>query len=302
LRGRARPARIAAPSRLILLLLFLLAAGAVRADAQCLDCHGDAELLVDVLPEGVPAESLLVDEERYDRSVHGGLDCIDCHADNEEFPHPADALEASCADCHAMQDEILAESVHGRSNGDERLPVSCGTCHGVHDVLPAEDREARLNPLNIYKVCGQCHFSIDPATASLDELMREPYTDDSHARGILRQGLTVSATCASCHGGHDIHRQGDPDSPVSRQNVERTCAKCHVGVYEQYRESVHFLKSVGPEHHGATCSDCHRPHEITHADDDFRIQSIQSCSHCHEQRSGSFRKSYHGKVTRLGFE
>jgi hypothetical protein len=37
------------------------------------------------------------------------------------------------------------------------------------------------------------------------------------------------ATCASCHGAHDVLPASNPASLVSAQNRVATCAKCHPG-------------------------------------------------------------------------
>jgi cytochrome b subunit of formate dehydrogenase len=281
-------------------LLFALLAPAARA--QCTDCHADRDFMASAMPDkSKPVDPLIVDKDRFARSVHGKMDCADCHQGYDETPHPTGGLTLSCASCHADEQAALASSVHGAAkSGEPRLPVKCQSCHGVHDVLRPSERDSRLHPLNVDKTCGQCHFSVDPATATVEQLLREPYTDDAHADGILRAGLTVAATCVSCHGGHTIHPKGDPASPVSRQNIDQTCGKCHVGVVEQYEQSIHAQKG-GADHAGATCSDCHPPHAMTQADDDFRVQTIQACTKCHAERASSFRQTYHGKVSSLGF-
>ncbi|MHC4547640.1 MAG: cytochrome b/b6 domain-containing protein [Planctomycetota bacterium] len=287
----------------IALLAYALPAVAGEGDAQCLKCHADrAKLLAARKDASRPLEALLIDRARYDRSVHASRGCGECHFDYDEHPHGKDAETARCADCHEDQATELAASVHGRAReGKEKLPVGCGACHGVHDVLKPTDRDAQLHPLNVYRVCGQCHFDVDPAQATVKELLKEKYTDDTHAHGILQSGLVVSATCVSCHGGHGIRAQDDPKSRVARQNVDRVCGTCHLGAFEHYRRSVHHLRSHGAEHKGATCSDCHQHHEIQKASDLFRTEAVRACSKCHNERGGSFRQSYHGKVTTLGY-
>lgn len=288
------------PSRLLSLSLLVasLAGPALGQDGEmCLECHGSAEDIAFLVDD--PRPSLVVDGAHFGRSVHASFSCSDCHFGFDDPPHGADAESIGCVDCHDDVSGVLEASVHGAAV--DGGPVACTTCHGTHDVLRASDRESRLNPLNVYRVCGQCHFDVDVATATVDELLKEPYTDDAHAEGILRAGLMVSATCVSCHGGHGVKHGDDPESPVSRLNVDQTCGKCHVGVLEQYRESVHHVVSVNNGHKGATCSDCHRPHAVAHPDHDFRVQSIEACSECHEQRSSSFRLSFHGKASTLGF-
>ncbi|MHC5211107.1 MAG: cytochrome c3 family protein [Planctomycetota bacterium] len=302
--GRRQPSRRRAAGRACALTATLAVAAALLlspvAAAQCLDCHADRDFLESVMPDPARAlEPLLVDEQRFADSVHGGMDCSDCHMDYDDVPHTEDGMSFDCTGCHSDQSEVLASSVHGQAL-EGGASVSCGACHGVHDVLPSSDRNSRLHPLNVYKACGQCHFSTDVETASVTELLREPYTDDAHARGLLRGGLTVAATCVSCHGGHDVKPQGDPESRVSRLNVEATCEACHVGVAEQYAQSVHAVRKNGDEQEGATCSDCHRPHTMAQADDDFRTQTIATCAECHAERMDTFGGSYHGKATGLG--
>ncbi len=288
-----------------LLVLLVAAAGTARAadeDAACRACHGDAAKIAEALgdPSRDPAR-YVVDAAAFASSVHVSRKCTGCHFEFEEFPHPKDDIEtAGCVECHEKSVASYEASVHGKVSAEGKKGATCADCHGVHDIRRNSDRNARLNALNVYKVCGRCHFSVDPQTATVDELLRDPYTDDAHAHGILRAGLMGSATCVQCHGGHEIRAKGDPDSRVSRQHVAETCGTCHVGVLEQYRTSVHHLVSDGVEHRGATCSDCHRPHEITFADDDFRQHTVESCSRCHDERGGSFRLSYHGKRHDLG--
>ena len=292
-----------APNRWVglaaVLVLWASSSASAQDDDACLGCHDRAEGML-AEEAGASRPSLMIDGALFERSVHGGqVSCTDCHAGREEFPHPQGAPTAACATCHADQAAVLAASVHGSARGPDA--VTCSACHGVHDVLPARDRESRLHPLNVYRACGQCHFQADAATADADTILRETYADDTHAHGILRAGLAVSATCVSCHGGHEIRAKGDPESRVSRLHVQETCGTCHIGVLEEYRQSVHALHANGTEHQGATCTDCHPPHDITPADDDFRIATNQSCSKCHAQRAGTFRQSQHGKLTTLGF-
>lgn len=295
---------LAVRTALATLPLLVGAAQLAAQDAEfCMECHASVEELAS-LTDDAP-ERLFLDAERFGGSVHSVLDCSDCHFDFGEIPHGDDASSVGCADCHDDVAETLAPSAHGTPLGAEA--VSCAACHGVHDVLRAEDRESRLHPLNIYRTCGQCHFEADVDTANIDELMRDPLTDDAHALGILRSGLTVSATCVSCHGSHGIMSAGDPESPLAPEHVESTCAKCHLGVVEAYRESVHFLRPNGgdqldeSDQRGATCLDCHRPHEITKSDEDFRLHSVDACRQCHEDQAGSFQLTYHGKLSTLGF-
>ena len=279
-------------------------APAAPDEETCLGCHDKAEGML--AEEGAtasrPIGELLIDSALYKRTAHGQqLACADCHAYRDEFPHPKDAPTASCATCHADQAAAFATSVHAIPRaGEARSSVDCSGCHGVHDVLPPSERDSRLYPLNVYRTCGQCHFSVDPAQADLETLLAQRYTDDVHGEGILKAGLVVAANCVSCHGGHQIKRTGDPESRVSRAHVDETCGVCHVGVAEQFHESVHYAAAKEHGRDAATCTDCHVPHDIARPDSSFLAHSIEACSRCHVERAGSFRQTYHGKVAALG--
>jgi len=293
----------------LLAAIVLLACAAPLAWAEegndaCLDCHGDpaAVKLRKALkdPQG-PVASLLLDRDLWSRSKHADLDCVDCHEGAEEYPHPPPRPATPCADCHDEAADAQEKSVHALPRKDGKGPrATCTDCHGAHGILDKEDRNSRFYPLNVYGVCGKCHFSRDPAQLSNQEIYQEKYADDDHAHGILRGGLTVAPTCVTCHGGHDIRPRGDPDSRLARTRVDQLCGSCHVGPLEEYRKSVHYLSADATQHKGATCTDCHKPHDMRPADNKFRTAAAQTCSGCHAERGASFRLSYHGKVTDLG--
>ncbi|MHC4163775.1 MAG: cytochrome c3 family protein, partial [Planctomycetota bacterium] len=127
-----------------------LPASAGEEDDSCLACHADrAKLTAALQDKARPVEPLLVDRERYGRSVHAAKGCADCHFDYDTTPHGSGAETAQCAECHEDAAKEFKASVHAQK-GKEKLPVACGTCHGVHDVFKPTDRDARLNPLNVY--------------------------------------------------------------------------------------------------------------------------------------------------------
>ena len=272
-----------------------------RANEECLACHGDRKELKDALTDpNRPIEPLLVDLALHERSVHADIACTDCHQSFDTFPHGGDGTTMKCTECHEDLGEGFAQGIHNQPKADGSGPnATCTQCHGHHGILPRDQRDALLHPLNVHKMCGSCHFENDPRTSPVKQILTEKYADDVHARGILKAGLAVSATCISCHGGHDMRAKGDPASRLFRTRVDQACGTCHIGVLETYRTSVHFLKGGSGEHKGATCTDCHTPHDI-HVSDQFHSDATRACSRCHEERGSSFRLSYHGKVTSLG--
>jgi hypothetical protein len=255
--------------------------------------------------------------------VHTDLRCIDCHKDISDLPHPQKLKPADCnTTCHSKPMESYAGSAHAKAlrEGDPTAP-QCKTCHGTHDILPAHDRNARTYPLNIVKVCASCHSKHEPlseqfpnSTSAISKEKRSPvaeYLDSAHGRAVMGSGMAIAATCAACHDAHGALPASDPKSTVNRNNIPSTCGKCHVGVAETYSGSVHGKLLASGNAAAPVCSDCHTAHAITQTNvAPFKLDIVNECGTCHDKkRSGgslsiyeSYRRSYHGQVTQLGFE
>jgi len=128
------------------------------------------------------------------------------------------------------------------------------------------------------------------------------YQDSIHGRALSRAGLLVAPACDDCHNAHDIRPKRDPASSVHRTAVPATCGKCHQGVDRQYRVSVHGTELSKGNAIAPVCADCHSAHGIQRADTDaWRLQIIQECGTCHKQSIRTYRDTFHGQVTALGF-
>jgi len=114
-------------------------------------------------------------------------------------------------------------------------------------------------------------------------------------------GLIVAPSCNDCHGTHDIKRSIDKDSFSNHANIAKTCGKCHVGIQDIYKESVHGKLLTMGEGRAPVCTDCHTAHDIVKpAALHFKAASDQSCGKCHEDRLVHYRDTYHGKAMALG--
>jgi nitrate/TMAO reductase-like tetraheme cytochrome c subunit len=291
-----------------LTLGFWLIAGGPAAPAEaetppsnddCLACHSD--------PAAARADgtSVAVAPDHFGESVHGFFSCVDCHDDlaaTEEWPHADTLARVSCQTCHDEPVAAFERSVHFllRDRTSGRAGATCVDCHGMHDIRPSSDPASRTYVLNLPSTCGSCH-SHQQIPGPAGEVF-EHFQDSVHGRGLSRSGLTVSANCSSCHGAHDIRAPGDPESPVHRARVADTCATCHQGIQHVYAESVHGQKVAGGELGAAVCSDCHTSHEIRRSETEgWRLDAIRECGTCHVAKIGTYRDTYHGKVTALGF-
>jgi cytochrome b subunit of formate dehydrogenase len=278
------------------------------ANADCLTCHGDATLAVERDGKRVP---LWVDHERYGRGAHADIACAQCHT--EVAPSRVRACETvrsprvDCSICHADQVERNRASVHGmlEARGDPDAPT-CLTCHESHYTqskkLPASPTFAR----NQHKLCGRCHQAGQKAALRIGDghgdIVRL-YEDSIHGKGLVDSGLLVTATCADCHGSHDELPAADPRSWVHAGNVAHTCGRCHDGIEQTFKTSIHVTGSPGQGRELPTCEDCHSSHTISRTDrPDFRLRMMDQCGRCHEGQAETFFDTFHGKVSRLGAE
>jgi hypothetical protein len=287
--------------RLVLLVIALLAPAVVWAQptaaapttADCFLCHSDP---ASVRGNGT---SVAVAPGTFEQSVHGPMACVDCHADlasTSEFPHPEKLQRVSCATCHDEPVQAHARSVHATQDKG----ATCVSCHGAHDILPSSDAASRTHALNLPKTCSTCHTGghlVGPAGE-----VGTDYQDSVHGRAIARSGLVVAANCGSCHAVHDVRTKTDPESRVHRSNIAKTCGTCHEGIQTLYARSVHAQQVAEGNTGAAVCSDCHTSHRIRRTEvDAWRLAVIEECGTCHVDRIGTYRDTYHGKVTELGF-
>ena len=263
---RALPHRLL-PS--IVLLAALAGAGAAAAqDAACADCH----------------------EVTVTSPVHAPLACSDCHSDVDLDTHPGEPVELSAAVCSACHDagEAMEQSVHG--------VLGCGDCHGgAHEALPVADPQSPVSAAGQMRTCGGCHDS---------EAVLDAFLGSVHARALLRSGLTDAApSCSDCHGSHSVLPPADEASRVSWTNVPQTCGSCHQGILQEWTEqSAHGTAWAAGDHEAPVCTSCHQSHEIVQPTlADRRLAFPVDCGGCHEQELGSYRDSFHGQATDLGF-
>src|SRR5205823_4741493 len=97
--------------------------------------------------------------ETLGRSVHSQLACVDCHRDSATLPHAQNLKPATCdSTCHSKPVSDFTQGAHAAAlaKNDPRAP-NCTTCHGTHEIFKAHDRNSKTHPLNVIKVCGECH-------------------------------------------------------------------------------------------------------------------------------------------------
>ena len=263
--------------------------GEIKSE-DCLMCHESQEPLVD--------------KKLFEASIHGNLECTDCHNDIKEIPHEKPD-KVNCSLCHQEVAKEYSEGIHGkaRAGGIEDAP-SCASCHGSHNIFPKDDPRSLVNPLNIPETCSRCHE--DKGITEKHPIPQpefiEKYRESVHGRGVLMSGLIVSAVCSDCHGAHNIRPKTDKNSTIFKANIPLTCKKCHLGIYNHFEKSTHGRLWKDGDERGPVCTTCHKSHEIKEPSmAGFQLQIPVECSRCHESRAPTYRDTFHGQATSLGF-
>jgi len=199
-------------------------------------------------------------------------DCLACHGD-------ADAKRENGASI-AVDQKVFAASKHG--------PLECVDCHkdlAAQQEFPHPETLAKVN-------CASCH---DAEGAK--------YHDSIHAWAKEKAGLSTAApACADCHGTHDIRGTDDKAGRVFRANIPATCGACHQGVLDKYKAGVHGAARASGNDKAPVCADCHTAHTIQRIDTDkARLDVAAECGTCHAESMRTYRDTFHGQVTRLGF-
>lgn len=272
-------------------VLGFVGASSLQGQTDCLSCHADKTLL------DANSHSVSIDADTFHASMHGTLNCSDCHKDIREYPHPEKPAAVQCEGCHADQASGIAGSVHAKASAHP-----CTSCHGdAHKIFPKTDARSAVYPLNIPRTCGGCHANETLAKKYGIQNVFSTYMDSIHGYAVSKEGLLVAANCMSCHGSHSILSHKDPKSTTSRENVPATCGACHGGVKDQYNAGVHGHAVLAGNGKAPVCTDCHSAHAILHSNEaDFRMQSTPICGSCHQEKLATYRDTFHSQLGLLG--
>ena len=121
-------------------------------------------------------------------------------------------------------------------------------------------------------------------------------------REIDAKGLIVAPSCSDCHRSHDILPKARAESPVHRSRVPATCGQCHEGIRLQFAESAHGTKLAAGNPDAPSCASCHSAHGIAStATGTWQLAAIDQCGTCHREALATYRDTFHGQVTALGF-
>jgi cytochrome c553 len=199
--------------------------------------------------------------QEYLKSVHGkalfekGLVryaavCTDCHGVHDiqgvGEPHLMAKQPRTCGRCHELVFNEYKESIHGREAlaGNIDSPL-CVDCHGEHGIASPRDEKSPVFRTHIPDTCSNCHARPEVMKKyGIPEDRIATFIDSLHGIAV-GFGSKTAATCASCHGVHDILPAADPGSKVNPANLRSTCGQpdCHPQMPEKIASAqIH----VGP--------------------------------------------------------
>jgi hypothetical protein len=281
------------------------AAPAADPNETCLMCHSDASA------KGSSGKSIAVDPAVFAKSVHGEMQfkCTDCHVDTsaDKLPHAEKLAPAACSNCHEDAVKKYSTTAHGKAIKDGKTAAAtCHDCHGTHDIKRSTNPESKTAFANIEATCGACHG--DDKFVEKQHLpggnIQAKYHDSIHNQ--LVEGKTVynraAPTCTSCHGTHNIQPKSEPDSRVARAHIPETCGGCHQREKTVFDKGKHGEIRQAGNGAAPVCSDCHGAHSIQRASTPaWQNAVVGACGNCHDDFITSFRHTYHGKVTTMGF-
>ena len=246
---------------------------------------------------GSAGHSISVDGDKFSASIHGSLQCNDCHADIKEYPHPDHIAKVDCKTCHADEGSKLTGSVHS-SERSIRAPVVTAM---RTTFFP---RPTRARP-SIRSTCRRPAASAI-ATAPWHKKHGLPsvyphYMDSIHGFALSKEGLLVAANCQSCHGSHHILSHNDPASPTYKANIPKTCGTCHAKINDDYQGGAHGHAIASGNLKAPVCTDCHTAHAILQPTESaFRMQSTPICGSCHKDKLSTYRDTFHSQLGSLG--
>jgi hypothetical protein len=216
----------------------------------------------------------------------------------------------SCMDCHRKEEpRLAAPTKHFESDIHFQRGFSCVDCHGgdpkdpdITAMDPDKGYIGKPTRAEIPLMCTKCHadpvfmkrFRPEPYVFSMAE-----FKSSVHGRKLF-EGDKKVATCTSCHGVHGILAHKDPNSPVYKTNVPRTCATCHNAEYmagrkiptnqfSDYQKSVHGRALLEKGDLSApACNDCHGNHGAV-PPNTRDISTV--CGNCHGREGELFASS-----------
>lgn len=262
-----------------LLSYFLPVKDAVSDDVKsCLRCHSVKTLQKKT--ESGESISLFIDGKKFEKSVHGAMDCSSCHPDISLKNHPrpkkiADRMvytkefSKNCSTCHP-QDSLMKPKVHGEIV--KKGEVLCAECHGSHYIDSMKDWKKKAS-FNDY--CMTCHkFNMTKTLPSKEKISLKVNESE------IKKSVHGKFQCLVCHD--DFSKTNHPvynykNKAEYRTKMTAICTKCHTDKELQKNPAHYALTKT------ASCIECHGFHGVKPAKVAKSLPENQYCLSCHSR-------------------
>jgi cytochrome b subunit of formate dehydrogenase len=230
--------------------------------------------------------------------------CLACH-DGKSVKHTKDS-NGEKRELHAVPPEKFQKSVHAN--------VACVTCHVE---IKAGQVPHKISGATKKPDCAECHISLWVSALREGKLEQKPglnvvmrnievYKQSSHAKPNVDNPDVPNATCHDCHDDHtfNVAPSGSPEHDEWHHETPKVCGEnCHAGQLGQYVSSVHGKELLQNNNHkAAACIDCHTTHAIgSPTASPIKLEITKNCGGCHEENFKTYRATYHGQVSSLGY-
>ena len=270
---------------------------------DCLACHGVEGVVSAVQPPAAGGPPKVI-TDRFLGSVHGKLQCTDCHKNITQIPHEKTTIQVGCVGCHksmleeakeagktntaeftklenmVKQSDEYLHSIHAQPSSvdQSRTNATCYNCHDAHYVYPPSSANYDWWRLNLPYTCGKCHAY---------ELAE--YKKSVHGTEVLQQGNPRAPVCSDCHNGMNIQ---NPFLPATQLVITKNCGKCHKEEYASYLDTYHGQVNKLGFTFTAQCFNCHGTHDIKRvtnpASSVYPANRLKTCQQCHAKATAGF--------------
>jgi len=214
--------------------------------------------------------SLYVEADILHDSIHSGEHCVSCHTAIDRIPHKTTA---------------------------QKLGVDCVGCH--------EKQAVKTTELQTRDSMARVLAGLPPDVPPPSKVTQETghYLDSIHAKSNKNNPAHANAACWDCHGKHNVFPVSRKEAQTYRLSSPQTCGACHEQALKDYTNSAHGAKVKREgKLDSAVCSDCHSAHKVASIKEDpVKLAITENCGSCHAKEQKTYRDTYHGQITRLGY-
>lgn len=214
--------------------------------------------------------------------------CLLCH----KYPRMTRVTDEGAIRSYYVMPEVFANTVHRN--------VPCRDCHTYIKQLPHK-------PVTEGVTCNtECHSVKNPATGKpfSHKIIYNAYKDSVHGRPKLVEGVDSDKPyCITCHNNpiYDPNEKGPPERILAR------CVLCHEDksfVLQWYKHTVRRIRDVkrSSEQIVDLCASCHGDKKLVERHMKNAKAEGRELGRKYEHAVESYEDSFHGKLTRYGFD